>query len=97
MHNLLGDDPSEEMRKALSNELQVTANTPPTFLAHTDEDTAVPAENSLLFYQALRNAGVPAELHLFREGKHGLGMQGDLPFAQWPLLCEQWLKGMGFL
>src|SRR5690625_2390146 len=97
MHNLLGDDPSEEMRKALSNELQVTANTPPTFLAHTDEDTAVPAENSLLFYQALRNAGVPAELHLFREGRHGLGMRGDLPFAQWPFLCEQCLKGTGFL
>lgn len=97
MRNLLGNDPDEMLRKSFSNELQVTEQTPLTFLALTDEDTVVPAENSLLFYQALRKAGVPAELHIFREGRHGLGMRGELPFTQWPLLCEQWLKGMEFL
>lgn len=97
MRNLLGENPNETLKQAFSNELQVTNNTPPTFLALTDEDTVVPAENSLMFYQALRKAGVPAELHIFREGRHGLGMRGDLPFAQWPALCEQWLRGMEFL
>lgn len=104
--NLLGDDPSRELVMSLSNETQVTKDTPPTFLAHTNEDTGVPAENSLLFVLALRKAGVPVELHLFEKGRHGLGLGGgssqhkikpEPTFAVWPSLCATWLKGQGFL
>jgi acetyl esterase/lipase len=103
--NLLGEAPPEDLVKSLSNETQVTSETPPTFLAHTNEDTGVPAENSLLFVLALRKAGVPVEFHLFEKGPHGLGLgggrnptAGEPPaFAQWPALCALWLKGQGFL
>lgn len=96
--NLLGKDASEELVRSLSNEKQVTSQTPPTFLWHTDEDKAVPSENSVLFYLACRRAGVPAELHIFRTGRHGLGLAKDTPGTnQWPVLCEAWLRGQGFL
>ena len=96
--NLLGENPSADLVKSLSNETQVTADTPPTFLAHTDADTAVPPENSLLFALALRKAKVPLELHIFEKGRHGLGLGGgDLAFAAWPKLCATWLKNQGFL
>jgi len=85
--NLLGDNPDPELLRSLSNEKQVTAQTPPTFLFHTDEDKGVPPENSVAFYLALRRHGVPAELHIYRQGRHGLGL------AQ----CEQWLRGLGLL
>ena len=64
---LLGDNPDPKLVENLSNELQVTAQTPPTFLFHTTEDKTVPVENSLLFYMALRKAGVPAEIHIDRK------------------------------
>jgi acetyl esterase/lipase len=104
--NLLGDSPSEELVHSLSNETQVTSQTPPTFLAHTNEDTGVPAENSLLFVMALRKAKVPVELHLFEKGQHGLGLGGGAKqfgigpnpaFQEWPKLCATWLRGQGFL
>ncbi len=106
--NLLGDNPSEEMLRNLSNETQVTKDTPPTFLAHTNEDTGVPAENALLYVLALRKAGVPVELHLFEKGRHGLGLglgtgwaehkiAPEPSFAVWPTLCATWLKNQGFL
>jgi acetyl esterase/lipase len=104
--NLLGDQPSDELVRSLSNETQVTALTPPTFLAHTNEDTGVHAENSLLFVLALRAAKVPVEFHLFEKGQHGLGLgQGakqfgigpNPAFQEWPKLCAIWLKGQGFL
>ena len=96
--NLLGPDPSPELVESLSNEAQVRAETPPTFLAHTDADTVVPAENPLLFTLALRRAKVPVELHLFERGAHGLGLGRDnLPFGEWPGLCARWLEGQGFL
>ena len=85
----------------------MTSNTPPTFLAHTNEDKGVPAENSLLFALALRKAGVPVELHLFEKGAHGLGMgtgwarPRKIPpndaFQAWPRLCATWLKERRFL
>src|SRR5690606_18484008 len=74
--NLLGEDPAPELVELLSNELQVTPRTPPTFLWHTVEDTAVPVENSLMFAGALRKAGVPFALHVFEKGRHGLGLAG---------------------
>ena len=104
--NLLGDNPPADLLASLSNETQVRADTPPTFLAHTDEDMAVPAENSLLFALALRKAKVPLELHIFEKGAHGLGLGGGrkglvkspvVPFNAWPKLCEAWLKEQGFL
>ena len=70
---LLGDNPDPKLVESLSNELQVTAQTPPTFLFHTTTDTTVPAENSVLFYLALRKAGVPAEMHIYERGPHGVG------------------------
>ena len=76
----------------------MTAQTPPTFLVHTNEDKGVPAENSLLFALALRKAGVPVELHLYERGPHGFGMGGNDPvLSGWPALCAAWLKGRGFL
>ena len=96
--NLLGEDPPRELVESLSNETQVTRETPPTFLVQTNEDTAVPAENSILFVLALRKAGVPVEFHLFEKGGHGLGLgRPDTAFRAWPDLCATWLKGQGFL
>ncbi|HUU12912.1 MAG TPA: alpha/beta hydrolase, partial [Terriglobia bacterium] len=74
LHNLLGENPDPNLVEQFSNEKQVTKNTPPTFLFHTDEDDGVPAENSVLFYLALRKAGVPAELHIYQHGQHGVGL-----------------------
>jgi len=96
--NLLGEDAGAELVRSLSNEKQVTAETPPTFLFHTDEDSGVPAENSIYFYLALRRAKVPAELHVFRKGRHGLGLAPNTPGTSiWPKCCEQWLRGQGLL
>jgi acetyl esterase/lipase len=96
--NLLGNDPAHDLVASLSNETQVTRETPPTFLVHTNADAAVPPENSLLFALALRKAKVPLELHIFEKGRHGLGLGGGDPaFAAWPKLCEAWLKNQGFL
>lgn len=72
--NLLGKDANLELRQNLSNETQVTKETPPTFLWSTSTDTGVPPENSVAFYLALHNAGVPAELHIFAHGPHGAGL-----------------------
>jgi acetyl esterase/lipase len=106
LKNLLGDSPSKELVEELSNERQVTKETPPTFLAHTNEDKGVPAENSLLFALALRKAGVPVELHLFEKGPHGLGLgtgwaqrkiAPNDAFQAWPRLCATWMRNRGFL
>ena len=96
--NLLGEDADPELVRSLSNEKQVTPETPPTFLFHTDEDTGVPAENSVQFYLALRRAKVPAELHVYRQGRHGLGLAPDAPgTGNWPKQCEDWMRGLGLL
>jgi acetyl esterase/lipase len=96
--NLLGPNPDPKLVELLSNERHVTDQTPPTFLFHTDADTGVPAENSLMFYQALRKAGVPAEMHIFQTGPHGVGLaQGDPALSVWPRLLENWLRDRGLL
>ncbi len=103
---LLGKDAPRELVESLCNERQVTKDTPPTFLAHTNADTGVPAENALLFALALRKEKVPVELHLFERGQHGLGLgngtaafriPAEPSFKAWPKLCETWLKNQGFL
>jgi acetyl esterase/lipase len=97
-NNLLGKDPPLELIENLSNEKQVTAKTPPTFLFHTSEDKAVPPENSLLFYEALRKAGVPAELHIYEKGNHGVGLAPKDPvLSSWPDRLAAWLTARGIL
>jgi acetyl esterase/lipase len=96
--HLLGAEPDQGLVESLSNETQVTSETPPTFVWHTDEDTGVLPENSIFFYEALRKAKVPAELHVFTRGAHGLGLAAADPAASaWPRLCAAWLEAMGFL
>ena len=98
--NLLGTNPPPELVRELSNDLQVTKNTPPCFIWHTYEDSGVPVENSLQFAEALRKAGVPFDLHVYQKGPHGLGLgtrdwnpDKRLP---WTGDCVYWLKGQGF-
>jgi acetyl esterase/lipase len=96
--NLLGDSPPPGLVESLSNERQVTARTPPTFLFHTNEDTGVPAENSVLFYLALRKAGVPAELHIYERGRHGVGLAAKDPvLSSWPERLADWFRTRGLL
>ncbi len=95
---LLGDNPDPKLVELLSNELQVTAQTPPTFLFHTNSDTGVPPENSALFYLALRKAGVPAEIHIYERGPHGVGLaQTDEALSSWPERLANWLRVRGLL
>lgn len=96
--NLLGDQPTAEMVELMSNDLQVTDDTPPTFLVHATDDGGVPVENSLRFYRALVDHKVPAELHVFDEGGHGFGMRRkDKPVVEWPNLLENWLQSRGLI
>ena len=91
--NLLGEKPKPELVRELSGELNVTAQTPPTFLFSTTTDTVVPPENSVAFYLALRKAGVPAELHIFENAPHGVGLDLDDPaVGQWSNLLIHWLR-----
>jgi acetyl esterase/lipase len=95
---LLGAAPSAETLQLMSLEKQVTAATPPTLLIHTQEDQAVPVENSILFYQALTKAKVPAEMYLFEHGGHGMGMRDGLGTSSlWPRRAEEWLRDRGLL
>ncbi|NLN18965.1 MAG: alpha/beta hydrolase [Firmicutes bacterium] len=92
IRNLLGPEPSDELCRHLSNELHVNADTPPTFLWHTANDSGVPVENSLLFAAALSRHGVPWEMHIFADGRHGLGLAEEHPEVKaWPGLCARWL------
>ena len=96
--SLLGENADPKLLEDLSNELHVTAQTPPTFLFATSEDTTVPPENSIAFYLALHKAGVPAELHLFEKGPHGLGLDlGNPQIGEWPGLLANWLRARGLL
>jgi acetyl esterase/lipase len=95
---LLGEAPVAAQLDELSNERRVTARTPPTFLFHTADDPGVPVENSVVFFEALQKAGVPAALHVFTRGRHGVGLaRGDPALSIWPQVCATWLQEMGFL
>lgn len=97
-NNLLGRNPDPKLVEELSNDLQVTAQTPPTFLFHTTADATVPVENSVRFYLALRKAGVPAEMHIFQNGPHGVGLAAtDATLSLWGQLLANWLRERGLL
>jgi len=98
LRNLLGDHPDPKLAASLSNETRVTPQTPPAFLFHTNEDTGVPPENSVLFYMALRQAGVPAELHIYERGPHGVGLAPtDAVLVSWTQRLKDWLEIRGLL
>lgn len=94
--NLLGDTPSPELVELLSNEKQVTKDTPPVFIWHTWEDSSVKMENSLEFASALRKAGVPFDLHIYQKGGHGMGLGRNGENHPWTGDCLYWLKAQGF-
>jgi len=95
--SLLGPNPDPALINLLSNEKQVTRETPPTFLFHTTEDDVVPVENSVLFYEALQRAGVPTELHIYLKGHHGVGLAKNDPILKtWPYRVADWLQVQGF-
>jgi acetyl esterase/lipase len=96
--SLLGADAPQSLIDRVSTNLQVTKDTPPTFLVHGGTDQSVLPENSVLFYSALRRAGVPAELHLYQEGAHGVGLEPNHgPISEWPTRCAEWLTVRGLL
>jgi len=91
--NLLGDAPSKELMKSLSTEYQIKKDTPPIFLFHTSEDKGVPPENSIVFYLACRQAGVPVEMHVYEKGPHGVGLGwADIALSSWPGRLSDWLR-----
>jgi acetyl esterase/lipase len=97
LRNLLGEHPDPALVKLLSDELQVTSKTPPAFLFHTTEDPVVPVENSISFYLALRKAGVPAEMHIYLKGHHGVGLASKDPILHtWTDHLLDWLKVNNF-
>jgi acetyl esterase/lipase len=94
-NNLIGNNPTSAMIKWYSNELQVTSNTPPTFLIHATDDDVVPVENSLLYYQSLKINKVPTEMHIYPAGGHGFGLaNGNKSLESWPSLMIEWIKGL---
>jgi acetyl esterase/lipase len=98
--NLLGPKPGPGLVRKMSLELQVTKDTPPTFLVHTTEDEIVPVANPVAFYEALVHENVAAEIHIFQQGKHGRGLgtkDPGLPFGAWPELCLKWLHVQGVI
>lgn len=91
--NLIGEGHNKKLIRKYSNELNVTAQTPPTFLVLADNDKAVPPQNSIDFYSALKRFNVPAEMHIFQNGGHGFGIRkNDLPADEWPEMFYSWLK-----
>jgi acetyl esterase/lipase len=93
---LLGDTPTQALLENLSDETQVTKDTPPTFLFATTDDPVVPVANSVAFYSALVKAGVPVEMHLFQHGSHGVGLaEGNPLLSAWPDLLLKWMRERG--
>ena len=99
-NNLFGNNASPELIRELSNELQVKPTTPPCFIWHTYEDTAVPVENSLHFAESLRKAGIPFDLHIYENGQHGIGLGSPkydpAKWHPWTRDCAFWLKKHGW-
>lgn len=90
-NRLLGKSPSVELIEKYSNEKQIDALTPPAFLVHATDDQAVPVENSIAYYLALKNNNISAELHVYQDGKHGFGLGKKGTSENWTDQCKQWL------
>ena len=96
--NLLGANPDADLAKRLSGEFAVTKATPQTFIFHTNEDAVVPVENSVHYFLALRQAGIPTEMHVFEKGPHGVGLANDdAALSPWSGLLATWLRGRGVI
>jgi len=95
--NLVGKTPTPTMVDLYSNEKQVTANTPPTFLVHAEDDNVVPVMNSVVFYQAMVKADVKGELHLYQAGGHGFGLNNKTTKDEWFERCKNWMDANGWL
>ncbi len=95
--NMLGKNASDEKKILYSNELQVTAQTPPTFLLHAVDDKSVVYENSLQFFMALQKNKVASELHIFQKGGHGFGLNNKAEPANWFENVIVWMKTNGFI
>ena len=94
-NNLIGEKPDAQLANFYSAELNVTKETPPTFLVHATDDKAVPVENSLLIYQALKNNNIPAEMHIYPKGGHGFGLALGIPETEsWTDRCIDWLRNL---
>jgi dipeptidyl aminopeptidase/acylaminoacyl peptidase len=92
-NKLLGEYPDPLLIESYSNELQVTSDTPPTFIVHAGDDGSVPVENSLIFYQSLNDNGIPAELHIYPKGGHGFALAIGWGYLEtWTDRCIDWLK-----
>ena len=90
--NLLGKRPSAEKIRLYSNELQINAKTPPTFLVHAKDDDGVKVQNSIAFYDALKKNGVPADIYLFENGGHGFGLNNPTSEVKWMDHLKEWMK-----
>jgi acetyl esterase/lipase len=95
--NLLGKNPSPEKIKEYSNELQVTAQTPPAFLVHARNDDAVPVQNSIQYCKALKKNNVSCEIYLYEKGGHGFGLVNKTSSVKWMDLVASWMKKNGWL
>ncbi|HTQ66372.1 MAG TPA: alpha/beta hydrolase [Puia sp.] len=95
-NNLIGKNPSQEKIEEYSNELQVTPNTPPSFLVHAKDDDGVKVQNSIYFYEALKKNNVPAEIYLYEKGGHGFGMNNSTSDVKWMDLVKQWMIKNGW-
>lgn len=93
---LLGENVSSEMVEKFSNEKSVDAHTPKTFLVHATDDKAVPVENSIHYYLALRQNKIPVEMHIYENGGHGFGLGIQETNINWPKACEKWLAANGY-
>lgn len=95
--NLIGESPSQAMIEKYSNDLQITSETPKTFLVHATDDKSVQVENTLRYYEALRKFEVPVEMHIFQEGGHGFGLGVKNTSKNWTFDCENWLRENNFI
>jgi len=96
--NLIGNTNDWKIIQNFCNELQVNYQTPPAFIALADDDTSVKPRNSIEYYMALKKEGIPAELHIFKEGGHGFGMhKTGKAHDQWPLMVVEWMKAMKYI
>jgi dipeptidyl aminopeptidase/acylaminoacyl peptidase len=93
--NLIGTNPTQALIDKYSNELHVNQDTPPTFIVHSTDDKTVPVANSIQFYQALQNAGVYSEMHIYPSGGHGYGLGlGKGHLQTWPARLADWMKSL---